>query len=112
MIPKFTKIEEGLALLEALDASIAGKFKSNTISQREYKQLQSKLNQRKAILAQMNKLRAEQKPLDQSILAARFKAIYKNNQELISKLGEKQGKILKRLRDRQKTVKNSKNFPY
>jgi hypothetical protein len=48
----------------------------------------------------------------ETALMARFKKIHKNNQEILALMAEKQGKILKRLNERQKTVKKSKNFPY
>ncbi len=111
MIRKIKTIEEGLAMIEELDAELRPQLNADSFSPREYEQTLNKLKQRKAIIAQMNKIR-EQKPLVESASEARIKQIYRKNQEIIVKISEKQGKILKRLKERQKSVKKSKNFPY
>ncbi len=98
-------------MLEELDAQLCPKLNTDSFSPKEYQATMVKLNQRKAIISQMNKMR-EQKPLVETALMARFKKIHKNNQEILKLMAEKQGKILKRLKERQKSVKKSKNFPY
>ncbi len=98
-------------MLEELDAELRPRLGSESFSPKEYQAAMLKLNQRKAIISQMNQMR-EQKPLVETALMARFKKIHKNNQEILALMAEKQGKILKRLKERQKSVKKSKNFPY
>ncbi len=111
MIRKIKSIEEGLGLLAELDAEIGTQFDLGNLSSKEYKRILLKLNQRKALISQMNIMR-EQKPLANSPITKKIKEIYRKNQDLLARVAEKQGKILKRLNERQKSVKKNKNFPY
>ncbi len=111
MIRKFKSIEEGLTMLEKLDAELAPRVRAEDLTKQEYQQLLTKLDQRATIIAQMNKLR-EGKPLVDSAATNRIKQIYNKNQNLMAKIAEKQNQILKRLRDRQNSVQKNKNFPY
>jgi hypothetical protein len=111
MVPKFKSIEEGLTMLEEIDAQLSPRINAEDLTKREYEQLLTKINQRKAVIAQMNKLR-EQKPLVESASLTRIKQIYRKNQDVMVKIAEKQNQILKRLKDREKSLKKNKNFPY
>ena len=98
-------------MLEQLDAQLLPCVSAEDMTKKEYEQLLTKINQRKVIIAQMNKLR-EQKPLVEPASVARIKQIYRKNQDLMTKIAEKQNQILKRLKDREKSLKKNKNFPY
>ncbi len=111
MIPKFKSIEEGLNMLEELDAQLVPRVSAEDMTKKEYEQLLTKISQRKAIIAQMNKIR-EQKPSVEPASIARIKQIYRKNQDLMARIAEKQNQILKRLKDREKSLKKNKNFPY
>jgi|GEM_PF-3142901 len=111
MIRKFKTIEEGISMLEQLDAELAPRVRAEDMTKQEYQQLLAKLNQRQSIIAHMNNLR-KGKPLEDSASVNKIKQIYQNNQKIMAKIAEKQNQILKRLRDRQKSVQKNKNFPY
>lgn len=111
MIKKIRSLEEAVTILQDLDAEIEPLLRSEQIHPDEQPTLVDLLKRRKTVISEMNRLKQAGNKVDEK-LCDKLTKMHKRYEKTIGKLASKQGKILKRLKDRQKTVKNNKNFPY
>lgn len=110
MITKLTSINDGIKMLEAIDQELLKMLAEADIDDEGYEFIDKKLNERKIIISEINKLKDTEPILDESV--EKIRNICEKTGELLGVVAQKKGKISERLGARKKNLARNRHFAY